>query len=170
MKVIHLISGGDSGGAKTHVHSLLQGLNQSIHADMVCFTNGPFVQEARELGIHVDVLDSRNTYAVLKQLKKKIVDGGYDIIHCHGSRGNLMAAILRRRVHIPVVTTVHSDPELDYMGRFFARIAFGSLNSWALHRIPYHIGVSDSLTDTLIDRGIIQRNFFTIYNGVPSIT
>ena len=26
MKVLHLISGGDTGGAKTHVHSLLVGL------------------------------------------------------------------------------------------------------------------------------------------------
>ena len=45
MKVIHLISGGDSGGAKTHVHSLLQGLSQHIQADMVCFMDGPFTQE-----------------------------------------------------------------------------------------------------------------------------
>ena len=29
MKVIHLISGGDSGGAKTHVLSLLQNLNKT---------------------------------------------------------------------------------------------------------------------------------------------
>ena len=29
MKVIHLISGGDTGGAKTHVHSLLQNLSRS---------------------------------------------------------------------------------------------------------------------------------------------
>ena len=50
MKVIHLISGGDTGGAKTHVHSLLQGLNRHIQADMVCFTDGPFAQEAREEG------------------------------------------------------------------------------------------------------------------------
>ena len=28
MKLIHLISGGDVGGAKTHVLSLLQGLNR----------------------------------------------------------------------------------------------------------------------------------------------
>ena len=52
MKVIHLISGGDSGGAKTHVHSLLQNLSQTIDVTMVCFMDGPFAQEARELGIH----------------------------------------------------------------------------------------------------------------------
>ena len=37
MKVIHLISGGDSGGAKTHVLSLLQNLNKTITAQLVCF-------------------------------------------------------------------------------------------------------------------------------------
>ena len=167
MKVIHLISGGDSGGAKTHVFSLLTGLNQSIHADLICFTEGQFSQEARELGIPVTVLSGKNLPAVLCKLKKIIKLGRYDIIHCHGSRGNLMGALLGRSCGLPVITTVHSDPKLDYMGRFYARVVFGTLNHWALHRIPYHIGVSDTLTDILIDRKIVKENFFTIYNGVP---
>ena len=50
MKVLHLISGGDTGGAKTHVHSLLAGLTPRIQVKMVCFTEGPFVEEARALG------------------------------------------------------------------------------------------------------------------------
>ena len=37
MKVIHLISGGDVGGAKTHVLSLLQGLCQEHQVLLVCF-------------------------------------------------------------------------------------------------------------------------------------
>jgi len=166
MKVIHLISGGDSGGAKTHVHSLLQGLNQTIQADMVCFTDGPFAEEARELGINTQILDSKNIFTVLKALKSRIVSEQYDIIHCHGSRANLMGALLHNICSVPVVTTVHSDPELDYMGRFYARMTFGALNHWALRQIPYHIGVSDAMTDILIERGIVKRNFFSIYNGI----
>ena len=50
MKVLHLISGGDTGGAKTHVHTLLAGLTPRIQVKMVCFTEGPFTQEARALG------------------------------------------------------------------------------------------------------------------------
>jgi len=166
MKVIHLISGGDTGGAKTHVHSLLQGLSKTIQADMVCFTDGPFAQQARELGIRVDIFDGRNLFSVLRQLKRHISAGGYDLIHCHGSRGNLMGALLRGSCRLPVITTVHSDPELDYLGRFFARMVFGTLNHWALRRIPHHVCVSEALCDTLIDRGIIRRDFFTIHNGV----
>lgn len=166
MKVIHLISGGDSGGAKTHVFSLLLGLSQHIQADMVCFTEGPFAQQARDLGIAVDVMAGRNIPAILRQLKKRIEQEGYDIIHCHGARGNLMGALLHRSTGLPVVTTVHSDPKLDYMGRFFGRMVFGTINAWALRHIPYHIGVSDAMVDLLIDRGVVKKNFFAIYNGI----
>ena len=153
MKVIHLISGGDTGGAKTHIHTLLQGLNRHIQADMVCFTDGPFTQEARDLGIHTDVL-SGSPPAVLKALRDKIRQGGYDLIHCHGSRGNLMGALLKRSTGLPLVSTVHSDPRIDYMGRPLAALTFGTLNSWALRRIPNHIGVSRPMVDLLIDRAL----------------
>ena len=166
MKVIHLISGGDTGGAKTHVHSLLQGLNQHIQADMVCFTDGPFTQEARALGIHVEVMAGRNPLAALKPLRERIAREGYDIIHCHGARGNLMGALLKRSTGLPVVTTVHSDPRLDYMGRPLSALTYGSLNAWALRRIPYHIGVSHAMGDLLISRGFDPQQMFAIYNGI----
>ena len=166
MKVIHLISGGDTGGAKTHVHSLLQGLNKHIRADMVCFTDGPFTQEARELGIHVDVIASRNPLAALKPLREKIAREGYDIIHCHGARGNLMGALLKKSTGLPVVTTVHSDPRLDYMGRPLSALTYGNLNAWALRRIPYRIGVSDAMGDLLVGRGFDPQQMFAIYNGL----
>ena len=161
MKVIHLISGGDTGGAKTHIHTLLQGLNRHIQADMVCFTDGPFTQEARDLGIHTDVL-SGSPPAVLKALRDKIRQGGYDLIHCHGSRGNLMGALLKRSTGLPLVSTVHSDPRIDYMGRPLAALTFGTLNSWALRRIPNHIGVSRPMVDLLIDRGYDPQAVFEI--------
>ena len=61
MKVIHLISGGDSGGAKTHVHMLLQNLCRTpgVEITMVCFMEGPFSEEARALGIPVSVADAQ---------------------------------------------------------------------------------------------------------------
>ena len=50
MKVIHLISGGDTGGAKTHVHSLLHSLSKTVDVSLVCFRAGPFAEEAAALG------------------------------------------------------------------------------------------------------------------------
>ena len=42
--------GGASGGAKTHVLSLLKGLTKTQEVRLVCFMEGPFAQEAREMG------------------------------------------------------------------------------------------------------------------------
>ena len=166
MKVIHLISGGDSGGAKTHVHSLLQNLTHTIDVTMVCFMEGPFAQEARELGIRTVVLPGRNLLRTYRTLKRMVLEEGYQIIHCHGARGNLMGALLRRATGLPVVTTVHSDYRLDYLGRPFSRLTYGTINTIALRRLDYRIGVSDAMTDLLISRGFDPDKLFTIYNGI----
>ena len=166
MKVIHLISGGDSGGAKTHVHMLLQNLSRTIEVTMVCFMEGPFSQEAREKGIPTVVLPGRNIFRVYSQLKRMILEGGYDLIHCHGARGNMMGALLRRATGLPVVSTVHSDYRLDYLGRPFSRITYGVVNTLSLRRLDYRIGVSDAMTDLLISRGFDPDRLFTIYNGL----
>ena len=166
MKVIHLISGGDSGGAKTHVHSLLQNLSRRIDVTMVCFMEGPFAQEARALGIPTVVFPGRNLLRTYSALKRLIRTGGYELIHCHGARGNMMGALLRRATGLPVVTTVHSDWRLDYLGRPFSRLTYGSINAFALRRLDYRIGVSDAMTDLLISRGFDPDRLFTIYNGI----
>ncbi len=153
MKVIHLISGGDSGGAKTHVHSLLQNLSRTIEVTMVCFMEGPFAQEARALGIHTVVLSGRNLLRTYRTLKRMIREEGYQIIHCHGARGNMMGALLRRSTGVPVVTTVHSDWRLDYLGRPFSHLTYGTINTIALRLLDYRIGVSDAMTNLLISRG-----------------
>lgn len=165
MKIIHLISGGDSGGAKTHVFNLLRTLNQTEKAVMVCFREGPFAQEARALHIPTIVIEKSipKTYQILKEM---IIKEGFEIIHCHGSRGNMMGALLKRACKIPVVTTVHSDYRLDYMGRPLHKVTYGVINSIALRYLDYRIGVSDAMVDLLISRGFQPSHLFPIYNGL----
>ena len=166
MKVIHLISGGDSGGAKTHVLSLLQHLNQSITAQLVCFRDGPFADEARSLGIPTMICGGNDIFRVRRQLTDYIRQGGYQLIHCHGSRANMIGALLRRPTGLPVVSTVHSDYKLDYMGRPLSHLTFGTINAWALRQLDYRIGVSDAMVDLLISRGFPPDRFYAIYNGI----
>ena len=153
MKVIHLISGGDSGGAKTHVLSLLQNLNRTITAQLVCFRDGPFAQEARSMGIPTEIMAGNHIFRIRRQLVAYIREGGYQIIHCHGSRANMIGAMLRKPTGLPVVSTIHSDYRIDYMGRPLSRLTFGTINALALRRLDYRIGVSDAMVELLISRG-----------------
>ena len=166
MNVIHLISGGDSGGAKTHVLSLLQRLNETITAQLVCFRDGPFAEEARALGIPTMICGGNHILKVRRQLADYIRREGYELIHCHGARANMIGALLRGVTGLPVVTTIHSDYKIDYMGRPLARCTFGVINTWALRRLDYRIGVSDAMVNLLISRGFPADRFFAIYNGI----
>ncbi len=165
MKVLHLISGGDSGGAKTHVLSLLKGLNNSIQADLACYMEGEFSHDARELGLNVSVFGGSFLKGIIGT-KKLIKRGGYDIIHCHGSRANLTGALLKGCFDIPFISTVHSDYRLDYLGRPMANLCYGSLNKIAVRAMDSRICVSDKMRETLISRAFDPNKLLTIYNGV----
>ncbi len=165
MRVLHLIGGGDVGGAKTHVLSLLAGLKGHAEATLVSFRAGPFSDEAEEKGIDTVVIEG-GIRSALAELRRLYREGRYDIVHCHGARGNMMGMLLRRFERATVITTVHSDPKLDYLGRPAAALTFGLINRFALRRIEYHVAVSDPVADMLIERGFSPYGVFPIYNGV----
>jgi len=164
MKVLTLISGGDVGGAKTHVLSLISQIMQDCDVTLVCFMEAEFSQDARSLGIRTLVLN-KGVLPALKTLRKMVRSEGYDVIHCHGSRGNMMGMLLKK-LGVPVLTTVHSDNRLDYLGRPFGALIYGNINRLALRRIRYHIGVSDTMADLLVKRGYDPYGIYTIYNGL----
>lgn len=166
MRVIHLIGGGDTGGAKTHVLNLLKELNQYIDAQLFCFRKGEFSEDAAKMGIPIQVIESGNPVLGLRELKRRLEGQKVDIIHCHGARGNLMGNLIKKHLKAPVVTTVHSDYRLDYLGRPVARLSYGTTNMVALRRVNFYIGVSDPMTDILIDRGFPADRIYTIYNGI----
>ena len=170
MKIIHLISGGDVGGAKTHVLSLLQGLSQTHTVLLVCFMEGEFAREAREMGIQTRIIKSHNVLADCRTIAGLIRSEGFQVVHCHGSRANMMGALLRRKINVPVVTTVHSDYRLDYLGRPLHRLTFGTINMIALRFLNYYIGVSEAMAELLIRRGFDPQRMFSIYNGVDFST
>ncbi len=78
----------------------------------------------------------------------------------------MIGAMLRSTTGLPVVTTVHSDYRLDYMGRPLSRLTYGTIKACALRKLDYRIGVSDAMVDLLIRRGFPPDRFYAIYNGL----
>ena len=166
MKILHMISGGDVGGAKTHVLSLVSGLSKTETVHLVCFTEGDFAREARELGIPTTVIAGNNLVQIKKRILAMIRHDGYEIMHCHGARANMVGMMLRKRAGIPLISTVHSDYRLDYLGRPLANLTFGTINKMVLPRFDGWVGVSQGMTDLLASRGFDPQRIYTIYNGV----
>lgn len=166
MKIIHMMGGGDVGGAKTHIMSLVQALSKEHDIKLISFREGPFPKEASEVGIDVTVLAGQNLFKVRRQLLKIIDDMKPEIIHCHGSRANLMGALVRAKRKIPVITTVHSDYRLDYLGNPLKQYTFGVVNAIALRFLDFYQPVADRMARTLIMRGFNPEKMMTIYNGM----
>ena len=165
MKIMHLISGGDVGGAKTHVISLLEELSKRNEVELVCFVDGPFAREALEKGINTRVLKKRNILHVARNLKKYLKNKHFDILHCHGSKANVVS-VLMGRASCPVISTIHSDPRLDYMGRPAANWTIGLMNRVALRIRDGWVAVSDAMKERMEGRGYDGGRMHTIYNGI----
>jgi len=166
MKILHVIGGGDAGGAKTHVLSLLTGLIPHAEILLVPLREGPFAEEARAMGIPTRVIATGNIIKDFNLLRLTYERGGFDIVHCHGAKGNMMGALLKIFCRALVVTTVHSDYRKDYMGRPLGNLVFGNINRIALRIIKNRICVSDPLAEILVSRGFSPYGLFSIYNGL----
>lgn len=163
VKVLHIISGGDSGGARTHVLSLLGALRHTDQIRLLCLGGGPMADAAQRAGLPCTVVPGRFDLGV-RETGRIARDGGFDLLHCHGARANLTGTLARKAAGIPVISTVHSDHTLDYLGRPGAGLVYGSLDRMALERMDALVCVSRAMADVYRSRGF--QRVYHIYNGV----
>jgi len=166
MNVIHLIGGGDVGGAKIHVLSLIKEMNKNINVCLISLREGQFADDAREMGINVKVVSTGNIFKDVSSIKEIAREHGAQLIHSHGAKANMLATMSKASLHIPVVTTMHSDYRLDYLTSILKRLSFGFINTIALRFVDYYVAVSNNFRKMLINRKFNKDKIFTVYNGV----
>lgn len=167
MKVMHMISGGDSGGAKTHLFALLDKLKYKCDVVVACLMKGVFYEEILEKDIETVLFEqkSRLDLSVLGDIRKFMKERNIELLHVHGARANFIAMFLKKHLSIPIITTMHSDYLLDF-DSFLKKLIFTNLNKISLRKINYFIAVSDNFKEMLIDRGFSPNNIHTVYNGM----
>ncbi|KGX90983.1 glycosyltransferase family 4 protein [Pontibacillus marinus] len=167
MKIAHLISGGETGGSKNHLLSLLASFPK-VEVTLIAMQKGELYEQAKEQGIDVQLLDQSSRYdlKVLTKLKNFIKENGYDLLHTHGPRANLYGALIIKKLNIPWVTTIHSDPKLDFLKGGLKGKIFTKINLWSIKRIDHFFAVSERFKQDLMDIGIPGDRVSTIYNGI----
>ena len=166
MRIVHIIGGGDVGGAKTHVLYLLKELGKHIDVKLISLRPGSFADDARLMGIDVSVVKSANIFSDIKNVTRIINEGKYDIIHSHGAKANMFSLAARRYTKLPTVTTVHSDYKLDYMHSIYKTLTIGLTNSIALRFMGNYIAISSNFKEMLINRSFNPSDIFVLYNGM----
>lgn len=169
MKILHFISGGDTGGAKTHVLTLLENLRKSnIDVELLCIMEGIFTEEARELGIPVTIIPQTRRYdlSVNRKICDYINSSGCDMVHCHGARANYISLFIMHKVKVPMITTLHSDYKLDFKDNVRKQMFYTPINSFALRRFDHILCVTDAFKNMLVERGFKKDRIEVIYNGI----
>lgn len=169
MKVVHIIGGGEFGGAERHIINLAGAVNpQVVEVTVCCLLSEPFVGIAAEAGIKAlnVTMNHRADFSVVGKLASIIRENNFDIVHTHGVRANLLGRLAARQVNRkPVVTTVHSLLEKDYPG--FLRRQVNSITERATRGwTDQFIAVSQGLKAKLVSSGVPADRVTVIYNGI----
>lgn len=169
LKVLHIIGGGEFGGAEKHILNLAGAVDpQAAELTVCCLFSAPFVEYAARAGINALAVPMRGKadLGLVRKLSVLIKDGEFDIVHTHGVRANLLGRLAARQAgKKKVITTVHSLLERDYQGAVL-RLA-NNLAERATRSLTDHfIAVSQGLKDRLVAGGIPAKSISVIHNGI----
>ncbi|MGI6734556.1 MAG: polysaccharide pyruvyl transferase CsaB [Anaerovoracaceae bacterium] len=167
MRIMLFAAGGDIGGGKTHILSLARELSENNDLRLVSFRSGVLADEGREMGLDVVVIENGwNVFNDMRMALREVDSFKPDVIHCHGAKANMLGVLVKKLRTIPVMTTVHSDPRLDYLGMPLKQYTFGLINAIALRNMDFYMAVAGRMEQNLIERGFDPWRIFTIYNGL----
>lgn len=166
MKIFHVAGGGDRGGAKTHILALCSRLKQRYDLTLVSLRSGDFPDSARQVGICTKTFFSWFVPYDYFRLIRLVRREKPDLVHCHGAKANIAGLLVKLFCGVTVITTVHSDYQLDYMNSAPKRFTIGAMNARALRHIDYYVTVSELFRSMLIQRGFDPHKCMSIYNGL----
>lgn len=171
LRVLHVIGGGEFGGAERHILNLATAMDPNqVEVSVCCLFADPFVQLAREAGIRAYSIPMRHKldFGIVTKLRDSIAGENIDIVHTHGVRANLVGRLAARMAGVEtVVTTVHSLLVQDYPD-VFSRLANMLIEKASRGLTTHFIAVSGGLQKALIQQGIPEQRITVIYNGLNS--
>lgn len=169
LRIAHIVSGNDTGGAMTHIVTLSKALKEECELTLVVIRDGTIVREAERLGIPVKIIGSQGAKYLFKEVNQlgAYAKDHFDLIHTHGTRANLMGAYLYKRFKIKSVSTTHSDYRLEYPMTLRGMV-LRTMNYWCYKNIPYHIGISQKMCQTLEERGVKASAIYPATNGIDT--
>jgi glycosyltransferase involved in cell wall biosynthesis len=167
MKVLHVITGLDAGGAEIQLSLILKYTRHDT--DVVTLYNpGPVAELIRTGGTSVrDIGMRRNTeLSALLRLRSLIAEGRYDVVHTHLFRTQIYGRPAARLAGTPVVlTTEHSIGETHIERRKMTSAVRGLYLASELFS-DATIAVADIVKERLIRWGVPGRKITVIPNGL----
>jgi len=168
LRVVHVIGGGEFGGAERHLLNLFKAVDpQAVKITVCCLFAAPFAEMAAQAGLPALAVPMRHKLdlRVLDEMAHyfRIIEA--DLVHTHGVRANLLGRIAARQAGKKTVATVHSLLEHDYPG-FFSRLANSLAEKLTRGMTDHFITVSEGLKKALVQKGTAAERVTVVHNGL----
>jgi glycosyltransferase involved in cell wall biosynthesis len=110
IKVLEVIRQGQIGGGESHLLDLIHFIDkEKVEPVCLSFTDGEMIKRLTQMGIVCHVINTQKPFdfKVQGQIIKLIQDEQIQLVHAHGSRAASNILYPVRKLHIPLVYTVH---------------------------------------------------------------
>ncbi len=168
-QICHIAGGGDRGGAKTHILTLLERMDPELFAiTLICLNEGTLARQAREKGLDVKVFSMAGHWdmSIILRLARFLKKHRPDLVHTHGVRANLCGRSAAKLANNhPVITTIHSLVTKDYPTNL-ANWFYAAVDRITMPWADYLICVSARLKDYVVKKGFPREKVEVIGNGI----
>ncbi|KUL23479.1 glycosyltransferase [Actinoplanes awajinensis] len=166
MRVLHVITGLDAGGAEHQLRLLLPRL--PVECEVVTLSHPGVVAGAIRAGgtvVHELTMRGNRDVTVVPRLVRLIRRGGFDLVHTHLYRACVYGRVAARLAGVPAVATEHSLGDGVIEGhRTSAGVRALYLTTERLGRMT--IAVSGAVTGRLLAWGVPAHRITVIPNGI----
>ena len=150
LKVLEVIRQGQIGGGESHLLDLIHFLDKE-KVDPIClsFSDGEMIRQLKQMGISCYVIDTQKPFdiSVQRQIIELIQKEKIQLVHAHGSRAASNILYPVRKLHLPLVYTVHGWSFHDDQS-FFVKKLRGWSEKLICHYANQVICVSESNKNT----------------------
>ncbi|RNB90359.1 glycosyltransferase [Brevibacillus fluminis] len=168
LRILHVIGGGEFGGAEQHILNLIQAFpEEEAQVAVVCFYDSVFASRLREANIEVIPLHQfgRFDLRLLQGIKEAVHTYQPDIIHTHGIKANFFTRLAVKHSVPVLVTTVHSNLRYDYHSKL-AYFAVSWMERLTRHYNKHYIAISGAIGELLRQDRVAPDAISLIFNGI----
>jgi glycosyltransferase involved in cell wall biosynthesis len=196
LRLLHVIGGGDTGGAMSHLLPLLSALERTgCDVHLLCLGEGGLAEEAGRRGLPVTVLpmDGARDPRVLRPLRRLLAAGPmgieallrrgagnatagrapaaaatrWDVVHTHGMRANLPVRLAMRTLRDRPCLFTTVHSDLR-LDYVSAPLArvYQGVDRATLGGVDNIVCVSDALRALLVARGYPAERILTVHSGL----
>ena len=173
LTVFHLISGDLWAGAEAMAFNLLSHLKDYIDLDLVVIVlnEGKFVENLREVGITVHVIDEKllSFWGIVHKTRSLMRASPPDLIHSHRYKENILATLAAGFSRdIKLIATQHGLPELASESSTLANRIISKSNFELLSRyFTRTVAVSADVKNALVKQyAFSKERVESIHNGI----